>query len=321
MRKLENLTAEMTYVGDLQLGCMKGSLDYLGIEVSRPWLAGVTGQAFVIGIAPDVCLSSVSACLEDEYADGTMARLGRNLGYDLEYHRFDGRDPNKRAIAWQRFQAALDAGRPCYGYFNFCYQLYVGYDADGFYIGDGATNAGQGPFSMLDVDGDSWSLCIVGPAGSSSDDRTAVKDGLEFVIRHARGGEVGDGPGETQAGDAHGPEAYRRWIAFMDAGKESGTWRAIDHYVRCRELAVEFLSEAESRLSADLGPLLRDARMLYQCVCDDLWPVADAFGQGKRPAPFGEPGSFHAEAADRLRSACDTETKALTVLERIAAAL
>ena len=170
MRKLENLTAEMTYVGDLQLGCMKGSLDYLGIEVSRPWLAGVTGQAFVIGIAPDVCLSSVSACLEDEYADGTMARLGRNLGYDLEYHRFDGRDPNKRAIAWQRFQAAIDAGRPCYGYFNFCYQLYVGYDADGFYIGDGATNAGQGPFSMLDVDGDSWSLCIVGPAGSSSDD-------------------------------------------------------------------------------------------------------------------------------------------------------
>ena len=61
MKKLDGLTAEMTYVGDLHLGCLKGSLDYLGIPVTRPWLAGVTGQAFVIAIAPGICLSSVSS--------------------------------------------------------------------------------------------------------------------------------------------------------------------------------------------------------------------------------------------------------------------
>ena len=308
----------MTYVGDLHLGCLKGSLDYLSIDVSRPWLAGVTGQAFVIAIAPGICLSSVASCLEDEYVDGTMATLGRNLGYELEYHRFEGMDPNQRAEAWDRLRAAIDAGHPCYGYYNFCYQLFVGYDADGFYIGEGATNAGQGPFPMLD--GDCWDLCIVRPGGAPSDAAAAAKAGLEFVARHARATE-GGGSHDADSERAHGESAYRRWIAAVEVGELGGTWRAIDHYVRCRELAVQFLDEAEDRLNPAVATSIREARTLYQGVCDDLWPVADAFGQGKQPAPFGAPGSFHAEAADRLRSACDAETKGLVVLEELAAAL
>ncbi len=99
------------------------------------------------------------------------------------------------------------------------------------------------------------------------------------------------------------------------------TWRAIDQYVWCRELGVRFLEEAEDRLSLEVIPSVREARALYRGVSDDLWPVADAFGQGKKPIPFNEPGSFHAEAADRLRSASDVETRALIVLEGIAASL
>ena len=67
--------------------------------------------------------------------------------------------------------------------------------------------------------------------------------------------------------------------------------------------------------------LHRQARTLYQSVCDDLWPVAEAFGEGKKPIPFGKPGSFHVEAADRLRSARNAEEKGLAVLEKIAAEL
>ncbi len=318
MKKLDGLTAEMTYVGDLHLGCLKGSLDYLGIPVTRPWLAGVTGQAFVIAIAPGICLSSVSSCLEDEYVNGTMARLGRNVGYELEYHRFEGMDAGQRAEAWDRLRAAIDAGHPCYGYYNFCYQLFDGYDADGFYIGEGATNAGQGPFAMLD--GDCWDLCIVRPGGAPSDAATAVKDGLEFVARHARATDDG-GPPDANSEQANGEAAYQRWIAAVEAGELGGTWRAIDHYVRCRELAVQFLDEAEERLASAVAPSVREARTLYQSVCDDLWPVADTFGQGKQPIGFGESGSFHAEAADRLRSACTAEMEGLVVLKEIAAAL
>ena len=319
MKELDGLSAEMTYVGDLQLGCLKGSLDYLEIPVSRPWLAGSTGQAFVIAIADEICLSSVSCCLEEAYLDGTMTRLGENMGYHLEYHRFDGDDPGvqkKRDHGWNRLREAIDAGHPCYGYYNFCYQLLIGYDTDGFYIGPGATNAGQGPFTLQD----SGDLCIVSPGPSPSGDRRTVKDGLMFALAHARAGDPGQ-PHDLNAGLTYGAAAYGRWIAAMEAGKESGTWRAIDHYVRCRELAVQFLTEAEDRLGDEIAPAIREARTAYQSVCNALWPIANAFGQGKKPVPFGQPGSFHGKAAALLQDARDGEANGLAALQRIAASL
>lgn len=321
MKKLENLSAETKYLGDLQLGCLKGCLDHLGIEISLPWLAGTMGQAFCISIARDICLSSVWNCLADAYADGTMTRLGKNLGYNLEYHRFDKNDPDfleKRTQAWERLREAIDAGHPCYGYYNFCYQLYCGYDDDGFYVGEGATNAGQGPFSMLEMDG--IELCIVSSDGVPCDDQTAVKEGLHFALQHARAGDNGQ-PHDINSEHAHGVAAYNRWIAAMEVGKHSGTWRAIDHYVRYRELAVQFLEEAQGRLDAHVSPLLREARHLYRQVCDNLWPIADAFGEGKRPIPFNEPGSAHSMAADKLRAASDAEKNGLVVLRKIAESL
>ena len=110
-------------------------------------------------------------------------------------------------------------------------------------------------------------------------------------------------------------------VASMAAGDESGTWRVSDHYLRCRKLAVAFLDEADGRLGADVSSLVKEARAIYENVCDHLWPVADVFNMGKKPIPFGEPDSFHATAADKLRSARDAEMSGLKVLEKIAAAL
>jgi hypothetical protein len=245
-----------------------------------------------------------------------MTRLGENIGYHLEYHRFDGDDPEvqrKRERGWDCLREAINTGHPCYGYYNFCYQIFVGYDDDGFYIGPGATNAGQGPFSLRD----SGDLCIVSPGPSPSGDRKTVKDGITFVLAHARSGEAGR-PHDLHSGLASGAAAYDRWIAAMAAGKESGTWRAIDHYVRCRDLAVQFLEEAESRLGDDVASAVREARAHYQSVSDALWPITDAFGQGRKPIPFDQPGSFHGEAADLLRNARDAELRGLQALQQIA---
>ena len=318
MKKLENITAELS-MGDVQTDCLKGSLDYLGIEISKPWLAGTTGQTFVISIHRQICLSSVGACWVEAYRDGTMTRLGRNLGYKLECYSLSERDSEPqetRASLWRRLQEAIDAGHPCYGYYNFCYQLYSGYDDDGFYIGDGATNAGQGPFPVQEL----GQLCVVSPAGAPADDHTAVKDALLFTLAHAGSGKAGQ-PHDSKSDYAHGAAAYNRWIAAMAAGKESGTWRAIEQYVRCRELGVAFLAEAEDRLKANVSPLLKEARAHYQTVCENLWPIVEVFGMNKKPVPFGQPGSFHAKAAARLRSAGDAEKKGLAVLEKIAALL
>ena len=49
MKKLEDLRWNPRYV--THLGCIKGCLNYLGIEVSDAWLYGGTGHAFVINIA------------------------------------------------------------------------------------------------------------------------------------------------------------------------------------------------------------------------------------------------------------------------------
>ena len=48
MKKLEHLRWKPHWV--THLGCIKGCLNYLGIEVSDAWLYGGTGHAFVINI-------------------------------------------------------------------------------------------------------------------------------------------------------------------------------------------------------------------------------------------------------------------------------
>ncbi len=296
-------------VGDLQYDCIKACLDSLGLNVTTPWLAGTTAEAFVIALAGDACLSSVESCLDEARADGTMARLGRNLGYELTKHGADRQEGLQRAV---------DSGFRCFGYYNFCYQLLCGYDENGFYIGPGVTNAGQGPKPFKDLP----SIWVVSPAEQSQrvEDAVAVKDALTVVLRHNAEGL----PGATHSGEAklaYGPAAYERWVKIMYEGNHAGTWRLSLHYLRARQRAVEFLVECEGRLGGDVAPLFKQAASHYRVVRDNLQPVWEAFREGTRPVPFGEPGSPHAKAAAQLKAAADAEAKGLKVLERIVGAL
>ncbi len=47
-KKLENLRWRPRYTS--HLGCIKGCLNYLNLDVSDAWLFGATGHAFVINI-------------------------------------------------------------------------------------------------------------------------------------------------------------------------------------------------------------------------------------------------------------------------------
>lgn len=51
MKTLEHLRWKRHYVS--HLGCIKGCLNYLGMEISDAWLFGGTGHAFIINIADD----------------------------------------------------------------------------------------------------------------------------------------------------------------------------------------------------------------------------------------------------------------------------
>jgi len=48
-KKLENLRWKNRWTS--HLGCIKGCLNYLGMEVSDAWLFGATGHAFIINVA------------------------------------------------------------------------------------------------------------------------------------------------------------------------------------------------------------------------------------------------------------------------------
>jgi len=47
-KKLENLRWRPRWIS--HLGCIKGCLEYLGVDVSDAWLFGATGHAFVINL-------------------------------------------------------------------------------------------------------------------------------------------------------------------------------------------------------------------------------------------------------------------------------
>jgi len=76
MKELEGLRICQRHVE--RLGCIKGCLDYLGAEISFPWLYGGTGHAFIISLDPGVDVSS-----PDSWDHQPQYDLGRNLGYAI----------------------------------------------------------------------------------------------------------------------------------------------------------------------------------------------------------------------------------------------
>ena len=76
MKELEGLRIRQRSVE--RLGCIKGCLEYLGSDVSFPWLYGGTGHAFIISLDPGVDVSS-----PDSWNHQPQFDLGRNLGYSI----------------------------------------------------------------------------------------------------------------------------------------------------------------------------------------------------------------------------------------------
>ena len=307
MKKLEGLQAAPIQDDNLHLGFIKGALDFLDLDVSAAWLAGATGHAFVIEISRGVCPSCVWNTVANDYRDGTMTRLGRNLGYELEYRHANGGDEGlgERREAWDAIQRAVDSGHPCYMYHNFCYQMIDGCDADGVYFAPGCPNAGQGPVSV--VDRGEFDMGIVAPATSKADNAAVVKDGLAFALAHPQ-----DRPAER------GLSAYDRWIETIESGESGGTWRSIRAWHTCRSLGVEFLAEAKQRLGGVAADLFDEAAAHYQVVAQSLEPIAARCAAGDLDLADQ---AIQGETVEQLRSARDAEAKGIAALEKIVAAL
>ena len=185
MKKLENLRWSPKWVS--HLGCIKGCLDFLGIEVSDAWLFGATGHAFLINMHEEVCPSGPTA-----WKTVKLFELGQNIGYEIEgitAHKSDENFDVVQKRTWDFTRKALDQDFPCYGWELEIPEYYVvfGYDEDGYYYSGPGCDEGKGPKPWREL-GDTGIGIIEMYSLKPNDPREeqlAVKDALSFALDHS----------------------------------------------------------------------------------------------------------------------------------------
>lgn len=301
------------------LGCVKSCLDYLEVDMSRAWLYGGTGHAFIINMTQDACPSGPTA-----WNTRMLFHLAPNLGYCVEGVKQwkDGSRAfaQKQREAWDLVRASIDEGVPCYGWQmeNPDFYLIHGYDKAGYYYSGCEHCEVQGPLPWKDLG--TWDVTMVEvyrvePQDPAPAEET-VKSALAMAIRHAENPEEWIPPGY-----ASGPAAYEVWAKSLEAGtacRDGHAYNA-DVWLECREMAVEFLKEAKGKLPGKCDAEFDKAIAQYSTIRDMLQQVRDLHPQ--RSDGDWEETLQSDEAAAILRGVGEEERRGLECLKGIVAAL
>lgn len=258
------------------VGCIKGCLNYLGVNVSDAWLFGATGHAFVLNISPGLCPSGPT-----DWDTLRFLNLGRNVGYLVE--RVDefcpgqGQDLQEaQEKAWQHVRRAIDQGVPCYGWELDIpeYQVIFGYDQSGYYISGPGCDEGKGPVPKQDLGRSEIAQVIVASIRSTApaDDRQTTRDSLVCALDMAHNRQ-------NWTDRAGGLRGYDAWIRCMETGRAGrfGLGYNAAVWAESRRFAVEFLNEAKQRLSDEFTSLVEQAVVHYEIVAQNLKAVSDAY--------------------------------------------
>ena len=258
-----------------QLGCVKGCLEYLNIDIPDYWLFGGTGYAFILNIHKNVEASGPEAW------DTEMIRnLGKNLGYVTETYVGHKSQPDfalKKELTWHKIQEAIDSRLPCYGFdLDFpAYSVIFGYDDCGYFFKGPNTAYGKGPKSWKTL-GDTRigaiEMCVVKPGKAASIAKT-IKDALEFAVEFSNGGKWKYYEWTT------GLAGYDLWIEALQESRV-GSWGMATNalaYAELRNYAVEFLKEAKAKLPSDIHELFDEAILHYTKVAENLDKISSSF--------------------------------------------
>ena len=115
MNRLEGLRFHPSH--SAHMGCIKGRLDHLGIDVSLPWVFGGTGHASVINMRETVCIIGPYAWDKRKVLD-----LAPKLGHTVQAIAVEKRktpddlSAQKQRQAWDLDRGNIDRGLPCYGF-------------------------------------------------------------------------------------------------------------------------------------------------------------------------------------------------------------
>jgi len=312
-KRLENLRWRPRWVS--HLGCVKGCLEYLKLDVSEGWLFGATGYAFIINIHEVICPSGPTA-----WRTEMLFKLGENIGYSINGVwgvKSDADFGVKQEKAWENTRGAIDQEIPCYGWELGIPEYYVvfGYDEEGYYFSGPGCDFGNGPKPWRDLGSteigvlEMYSL----KKGEASDDKKTIRDALGFALEHSKSPEKWIYP-KYKAGLV----GFDNWIKALETGKASGFGMAYNSAVwgECRRFAVEFLKEAKNRLDKKLDSLFDQATEHYEKVAHNLNRASELF-------PFPPKGN-QINDAERCRTAVehiseakDAEEAGLEALEKI----
>jgi len=254
-----------------------------------------------------------------------MFELAGNIGYEFVNSIVGFKTNNdfteKQKEAWDKVRESIDAGIPCYGWELEQPEFYVitGYDDIGYYYNGPGIESEKGPKPWQELgETDIGIIEMYGiKPGREPDPVKAVKESLEFALKHARD------PGEWVHPSYHtGLEGYDVWIETVGKGEATGIGMAYNAAVwtECRVLGLKFLDEAKQKLDSSLTHLLEEAIQSYFPVVDSLSRVVELFPMVP-PDDGIEEGERYKQGLEHLKKAREAEEKALDSLERIVWAL
>ncbi|MBN1400361.1 MAG: hypothetical protein JXA74_05970 [Anaerolineae bacterium] len=303
------------------IGCLKGCLDYLHLDVSLPWLYGASGHAFVLNVHEVVCPSGPTAWGDGQYTTKLVEHVGCRLEQVTSFRSQPGFDA-ARERAWGLVRRALDAGQPCLGWELDIPEFYCiqGYDEAGYYYSGPGCDAGKGPkpWRELAETEIGWLEVAAVSPGEPLPVRQTVHAALAFALAFAE-----SPPEWVHEGYKGGLAGYDQWITALEGHKADGFGMAYNAAVwhECREHAAAFLPEARKRLEGAAEAPLAQAAAAYESVARRLGQVEALYPfHGLKPEHIADEARRSA-ALDHLRAAREAEADGLKALAEVVAAL
>ncbi len=316
MTILENLAWRRRWCA--HMGAIKGCLEYLGSDISYPWLYGGTAHALVMNTAPDRLEAGPTF-----WRPTFIPALAPNLGFRLQGifagKKRDGSAdyPERQREAWDLVRAAIDRGLPCIGWelhpFNPDWYVIYGYDEVGYYYSGWESSDQHGPLPWQRL-GDMevrfisvWAVSLCEPQPPQEIVRAAIK----VALRHAYD------PGEwLYPGFIAGPAGLAHWAETLATGtalRQASSYVAL-FWSECRGEAVPFLEDAAAYVPRTAAAHLRQAAADYAVTRTALGALAvlhpmDVSGDWEER--FRSP-----DAAALIRQAEAAERDALRQLEQ-----
>ncbi|KYK29631.1 MAG: hypothetical protein AYK23_01485 [Candidatus Proteinoplasmatales archaeon SG8-5] len=304
------------------IGCIKGAVDYLNLDISLPWIFGGTGHAFVMNIHEELCPSGPTA-----WRFQMLFELAPNLGYKTdgmaafrnEKGSVDWVDAPE--AAWDFTKKCIDANVPVYGWEMKVPEFYCvhGYDDVGYYYNGCLANDGEGPKPWQELGQTEIGyieMCGVHPVEPAPPAK-AVKEAFEKVLWFAENPE-----GYVFPKYASGLKAYDYWMKFLDdsvdyqEGHAHGIGYNAEVWSECRKFAVDFLNEAKFKIN-DHVELFDTAIEHYSEARDAIQCTADLYPFLSRQLSYLQDDERRASAVKDLQRARDAEEQGLEALAEL----